>query len=57
MSGKRKEKRQKRTLDLTSALEEIERLNVEDLRARWRHWLGADPPPCQSGRVLRYLLA
>jgi hypothetical protein len=45
------------SLNLQSALAEIEKLNLDGLRARWSLWLGGEPPPCQSGRVLRYLLA
>jgi len=53
----RKAARKVASQNLQSALGEIENLNIDALRERWTLWLGGDPPPCQSGRVLRYLLA
>jgi hypothetical protein len=54
---KGKTARKSATLNLQSALTEIETLNVDALRERWTMWLGGEPPPCQSGKVLRYLIA
>jgi hypothetical protein len=53
----KKAPRKTATPNLQSALAEIESLNLDGLRARWSLWLGGEAPSCQSGRVLRYLLA
>jgi len=43
--------------DLGQALSSLARLNIDAVRHRWQAWLGREPPSCQSGRVLRLLLA
>jgi len=43
--------------DLEQALSSLARLNIDAVRHRWLEWLGGEPPSCQSGRVLRLLLA
>lgn len=45
------------SLDIESALAELQGAKVDALRERWQVWLAEEPPPCQSGRVLRLLLA
>jgi hypothetical protein len=42
---------------LEAALASLARLKIDALRDSWRAWLLDAPPPCQSGRVLRLLLA
>lgn len=44
------------SLDIESALAELRGLKIDALRKRWRSLLAEEPPPCQSGRVLRWLL-
>ena len=44
-------------IDVEAAITELAALKVIELRQRWQAWLGEPPPPCQSGRVLRMLLA
>jgi hypothetical protein len=44
-------------VDVESAIPALNRLKIAELRQRWQAWLGEPPPRCQSGRVLRMLLA
>lgn len=44
-------------VDVEAAIAQLAALNVAELRQRWQAWLGGPPPRCQSGRVLRMLLA
>ena len=44
-------------VDVESAIAALNRLKIAELRQRWQAWLGEPPPRCQSGRVLRMLLA
>jgi hypothetical protein len=43
--------------NLEQALSSLASLNIGTLRKRWQAWLGRDPPTCQSGRLLRLMLA
>lgn len=43
--------------DLEQALSSLPQLNIDAVRQRWQAWLGDEPPSCQSGRLLRLLLA
>jgi hypothetical protein len=43
--------------NLEQALSSLPKLNIGALRKRWQAWLGRDPPKCQSGRLLRLMLA
>jgi hypothetical protein len=44
-------------VDIEAAIAELAALNIAALRQRWQEWIGEPPPRCQSGRVLRMLLA
>jgi hypothetical protein len=44
-------------VDVEAAIADLAALNIAELRHRWQEWLGEAPPRCQSGRVLRMLLA
>jgi len=44
-------------VDVEAAIAKLTASNVTELRQRWQAWLGESPPACQSGRVLRMLLA
>lgn len=45
------------SIDIESALVELQGLKIDALRERWLNWLTEQPPSCHSGRVLRLLLA
>lgn len=44
-------------VDVDATISQLAALNVTALRQQWQAWLGEQPPRCQSGRVLRMLLA
>lgn len=44
-------------IDIEAAIADLNGLKIAELRQRWQAWLGEPPPQCQSGRVLRMLLA
>ena len=44
-------------IDVEAAIADLATLHIAELRHRWQEWFGEAPPRCQSGRVLRMLLA
>lgn len=43
--------------DIDSALASLQSMRIDDLRTTWAGWFGDEPPRCQSGELLRRLMA